>query len=135
MESSSVGPPARPAPGMAAATAPATVLAGKPTASALSKDDLHRYRLALASQARRFKLYPAQAKTLGWTGTAELRIDVDRNGRSRTPLLVRSSGHEALDRAALAMIEAGAQRARLPDGLMGREFSVTLPVVFNLEDE
>lgn len=109
--------------------------ASKAPVALVSADDLSRYRLALASQARRFKRYPTQARALGWTGTADIRVDVDRDGHVRSAILARTSGHEALDRAALAMIDAGAQRARLPDSLRGRYFSVTLPVVFNLEDE
>ncbi|MCF8199308.1 MAG: energy transducer TonB [Sulfuritalea sp.] len=126
---------ARPVPATKAANARAVGAAGKAAVSDLSKDDLHRYRLALASQARRFKRYPAQARALGWTGTADIRVDVDRDGHARGAILARSSGHEALDRAALAMIDAGARRTRLPDNLRGRDFSVRLPVVFNLEDE
>ena len=33
------------------------------------------------------------------------------------------------------MIDAGAQRARLPESLRGKAFAVVLPVVFNLDDE
>ena len=71
----------------------------------------------------------------GWTGTAEVRLEVGRDGRPRAATVGRSSGHESLDRAALTMIDAGALRASLPESLRGRNFAVVLPVVFNLEDE
>ncbi len=135
MVSPPVVPSARSAPARMAATSGAAGTVSKAPASILSTDALHLYRLALASQARRFKRYPAQARELGWTGTVDIRVEVGSDGRARTAILVHSSGHEALDRAALSMIDAGAQRARLPDRLRGRNFSVTLPVVFNLEDE
>jgi len=48
--------------------------------------------------------------------------------------LNKSSGHEVLDRAAQAMIEAGAERALVPDALQGKAFSLVLPVVFDLND-
>jgi len=49
--------------------------------------------------------------------------------------VVKSSGHEALDRAAQAMIDAAAARAAMPASLQGAAFAVTLPIVFNLEDQ
>jgi protein TonB len=121
-----------------AASAPAAA-SGSPlteaAASGEAADGLRGYRLAVASQARRFKRYPAQAMASGWAGTAEIRVEVASDGRPRPATVVRSSGHEVLDRAALAMIDAGALRARLPDSLRGRSFAVVLPVVFNLDDE
>ena len=98
-------------------------------------DGLRGYRLAVASQARRFKRYPAQAMASGWEGSAEVRVEVGSDGRPRTATVVRSSGHELLDRAALAMIDAGALRARVPENLRGKAFAVALPVVFNLDDQ
>jgi len=98
-------------------------------------DGLRGYRLAVASQARHFKRYPAQAMAYGWAGSADIRVEVGRDGQPRTATVARSSGHEALDRAALAMIDAGAMRARLPESLRGQAFAIVLPVVFNLDDE
>jgi len=98
-------------------------------------DSLRVYRIAVATQARRFKRYPAQAMASGWEGSAEIRVEVGSDGRPRAATVVRSSGHEPLDRAALAMIDAGALRARLPDTLRGKAFAVVLPVFFNLDDE
>ncbi len=123
--------PARPtAPGAVAAT-----LISETTASGVVLDGLRGYRLAVASQARRFKRYPAQAMAAGWAGSAEIRLEVASDGQPRDVTVSRSSGHELLDRAAQAMIDAGAQRARLPESLRGKAFAVVLPVVFNLEDD
>lgn len=123
--------PARPnAPGAVAAT-----LISEATASGVMLDGLRGYRLAVASQARRFKRYPAQAMASGWAGSAEIRLEVSSDGQPRDVTVSRSSGHELLDRAALAMIDAGAQRASVPESLRGRAFAVVLPVVFNLEDD
>lgn len=103
--------------------------------SAEALEGLRGYRLAVASQARRFKRYPAEARASGWTGSTEVRLEIGAEGLPRPATVSRSSGYDALDRAALAMIDAGAARARLPESLRGREFSVSLPVVFNLDDE
>lgn len=108
-------------------------LSANPT-SAEALDGLRGYRLAIASQARRFKRYPAEARASGWTGSTEVRLEVGAEGQPRPATVSRSSGHEVLDRAALAMIDAGAARARLPDSLRGREFAVSLPVEFRLDE-
>jgi protein TonB len=121
------------------ATAAAGSVAGslltEANASGEAMDGLRGYRLAVASQARRYKRYPAQAMASGWTGSAEIRVEVGQDGRPRAATVARTSGHETLDSAALAMIDAGALRARLPDSLRGKTFSIVLPVVFNLDDE
>lgn len=104
-------------------------------ASGEAADGLRGYRLAVATQARRFKRYPAQATASGWSGSTEVRVEVAADGRPRAATVARSSGHETLDRAALTMIDAGALRARLPESLRGKAFAVVLPVVFNLDEE
>ncbi|MCX7156539.1 MAG: TonB family protein [Rhodocyclales bacterium] len=131
-----------PAPAAVATSAPAGpagstsgVLLTETNASGETVDSLRVYRMAVAVQARRFKRYPAQAMASGWEGSADIRLEVGSDGRPRAASVVRSSGHELLDRAALTMIDAGALRARLPDTLRGKAFAVVLPVFFNLDDE
>lgn len=130
------GPPGLTAARSTGAATPAgagsSLTANAPSADTL--DGLRGYRLAIASQARRFKRYPAEAKASGWAGVTEVRLEVGAEGLPRPASVTRSSGHEALDRAALAMIDAGAARARLPDSLRGREFAVSLPVEFRLDE-
>ena len=133
-------PESQPVAAAAATSVRATGMAGsslmtEASATGDAADGLRGYRLALAVQARRFKRYPAQAMASGWAGSAEIRIEIGSDGRPRAATLVRSSGHELLDRAALAMIDAGALRARLPESLRDRAFAVVLPVVFSLEEE
>ncbi len=118
-----------------AAGAGGTSLLTEAGASAEAVDGLRGYRLAVATQARRYKRYPTQAMASGWAGSADIRVEVGRDGRPRAATVARSSGHEALDQAALAMIDAGALRARVPDSLRGQAFAVVLPVVFNLEEQ
>lgn len=122
-------------PAVATAGAASGALVTEANASGEVVDGLRGYRLAVASQARRFKRYPAQAMASGWAGSADIRVEVGGDGRPHAATVVRSSGHEALDRAALTMIDAGALRARLPESLRGKAFAVVLPVVFNLDDE
>jgi protein TonB len=134
------GPAAAPA--AAAPSAPAGpagstsgVLLTETSATGETVDSLRTYRMAVAVQARRFKRYPAQAMASGWEGSADIRVEVGSDGRPRAATVARSSGHEPLDRAALAMIDAGALRARLPESLRGKAFAVVLPVFFSLDEQ
>lgn len=136
-------PAPTPAPVLAPAASAAASAAGSASGVLLTQanatgqalDGLRGYRLSVAGEARRFKRYPPPAMAAGWAGTAEVRLEVGDDGRPRPATVGRSSGHDALDRAALSMIDAGALRASLPESLRGKSFAVVLPVVFNLDDE
>jgi len=116
-------------------TGPSTSVADSGAGSPTAVDGLRGYRIALASQARRYKRYPPQAMGAGWEGRADIRLTVGADGLPQTVALLNSSGHDALDRAALAIIDAGAARTRVPDSLRGQVFAVVLPVVFDLNDQ
>lgn len=98
-------------------------------------DGLRAYRIVLAREARVHRHYPPLARERGWTGTAEVSVDVSREGQARQVLLARSSGHDILDREAVSMIARAAASAALPDSLRGHAFTVRLPVVFDLDDK
>lgn len=119
---------------LAAGEASRTSVAPSPSGAGPDPDGLRSYRMALAREARRFKRYPREAKAAGWTGTAEVRLEVGEGGTARTPSLARSSGHEALDGAALAMTAAAAQATAVPAVLRGKAFTVVLPVEFELAE-
>jgi protein TonB len=98
----------------------------------LDADGLRRYVVALAAAARGEGQYPALALERGWSGTAEVRIDVAESGRPRLSL-ARSSGHELLDRQALALLARAAAATPAPASLQGRAFSVNVPVAFEAQ--
>lgn len=125
-------PATQTAPATATAVAPASLPASAD--AGLSVDGVRRYRLSLAAQARRFKRYPAQALASGWAGTAEIRLEIGSDGQPKSVEVLHSSGYAVLDRSALTMIEAGAQRTPVPAELRGKAFSVVLPVVFDLTE-
>lgn len=101
----------------------------------LDANGLRQYRLSLAVASRRFKRYPRQALEQGWSGTAEVRVAVAATGVPQFAELLSSSGHAALDAAALDMINHAALHTVVPSSLRGRTFSVPLPVVFNIDSE
>jgi protein TonB len=101
----------------------------------IDADGLRKFRLDLATQARRSKNYPPRALAAGWRGTAEVRLTVERGGILREPELLRSSGFPVLDAAALDMLARAAPQTAIPESLTGRTFSVVLPVVFDVTAE
>ena len=48
--------------------------------------------------------------------------------------LSQSSGFEPLDQAALELLELAVHSAVLPETLRGRQFALTLPIHFRLDD-
>lgn len=122
--------------GLAVATpADAGAMAGALAGDGLDADGLRGYRVALAREAKRFKRYPARALEAGQAGTTELRVTLGRVGMVEDIRIAKSSGHELLDQAALAMMRQAATRAPVPETLRGRLFAVTLPVIFDLRDD
>jgi len=90
-------PAAAPAP----APAPATVTAAAaPAAVSVSPS----WRQALAGWIAARKSYPAAARRRGTEGMVTLRFTVERSGRVVAVAVVRGSGSEALDEAALAIL-------------------------------
>lgn len=135
-EEAGPGPAAAGQPGPQAAVPPTPAPAGALAAASEgpNPDGVRAYRLGLARGARAYKRYPELARERGWEGTAEVRVDVSREGRPRQVLLARSSGHELLDREAVAMLARAAAAAAVPESLRGREFAVSLPVLFDLSE-
>jgi protein TonB len=72
--------------------------------------------------------YPDEAKRRGWIGMVQLELDLDQAGRVTAARVLRSSGHEILDRAAL---EAARTWEFSPATMGGRPVPVTVPVPVN----
>jgi protein TonB len=97
-------------------------------------EGLRAYRIGLAREARAHRRYPPLARERGWTGTAEVRVDVSPGGQPWQVLLARSSGHDILDREAVLLMRNAAATTVLPDSLRGREFAVRMPVTFDIAE-
>jgi len=94
---------------------------------------LEKYRLALIDAARRYKHYPTHAMERGWQGRVEVRLVVGSNGAVRSALINRSSNYRILDDQALDMVKKGTGREPIPSALQGREFTLDIPVIFELQ--
>jgi len=123
-----------PPPVAASAPAPASSEPPAKSAEALDASLLEAYRLALIDAAKRYKRYPVQAMERGWEGRVEIRVVVGANGTIKSALVKRSSKYQILDDQALDMVKrafnALAQAQPVPHG---REFTVDVPVIFELQ--
>ena len=102
---------------------------------ALNKNDVAELRASLGSAAKRFKRYPRLARERAWEGTVEVVLVYNAHLPSPEIRVGRSSGRTTLDEQAVDMLSRAVQTTALPAGLKGRDFQVTLPVVFSLEDD
>jgi len=124
----------------AASTPPSGVVASAaprpPAAHAPAVDDdmVARYRQQLIGAARRYKRYPRAAMDNQWEGAAEVAMVVGANGRIVEMTISRSSGHAVLDRQAIDMFRKAKPLVPIPAALHGREFRVTLKVIYSLRD-
>lgn len=122
--------PSVPAPGVQARVEP------QPAAPAPSPDEaglIAKFRLDIIAQAKRFKRYPRLAMDNNWEGRADVRIVFGADGKRISMSIVRSSGHEALDKQALDTL--GKAFVPVPAALRGKEFDVVIPVIYSLKDE
>jgi len=94
---------------------------------------LEKYRLALIDAVKRYKRYPTYAMERGWQGRVEVRLVVGSNGAVRSALIKRSSNYRILDDQALDMVKKGTGREPIPSALHGREFTLDIPVIFELQ--
>jgi protein TonB len=125
-----------PSPGAAGAAGHGEpTLAPRPGDDALDLGSLAQYRLALIGAAKHHRLYPESAVERGWQGRVTVRLDIDADGSVAAALVRRSSGHGALDQQALEMLRKAAGLTPLPPALRSREFSVDVPVLFELRGE
>ncbi len=120
---------AAPQPPVAATTAP-----GARVGSEADTGTLEQYRLALIVATRRYKRYPAIAMEKGWQGRVEVHMVIGVNGMVASASIKTSSGHEVLDNQALDMLKKGKTTVPIPASLRGREFSIDVPVIFNLDN-
>ena len=122
------------APPSLASTSPEPAAAlDKVPADAFDPNLFDAYRLALINAAKRYKRYPVRAMERGWEGRVEIRVVVDANGTIKSALVKSSSRYQVLDDQALDMVrKAFSAIAQVQPAPRGREFTVDVPVIFEL---
>ncbi len=134
--------PARAAPTEPSPSAPTLARTEQPAASAPPSagaeppfaGSLAQYRLQLISAAKRYKRYPRVAIDNSWEGVAEIRMIVGTDGLIASLIVRKGSGYEILDQEALQWIRKAKPMTPIPAALRGKEFTVDIPVIFNLKE-
>lgn len=133
-------PPVEPVAAARGALAPGAAI-GEPTLApragedALDLGSLAQYRLALIGSAKRHRLYPPYAIERGWHGRVGVHLAIGADGALAAAEVRSSSGHAVLDAQAVEMLRKAAALTPLPPALRSREFTLEVPVVFELRGE
>jgi protein TonB len=83
----------------------------------------------LIAQLERYKRYPPQAH--GKLGEARLAFSIDRQGRVVTSRIVHSSGSDALDDEALALVKRAEPLPPPPAGVPDDQLSFVVPIRYH----
>ena len=106
---------------------------GTSASATLSKGDAAtltaQWGSAIRARIEKRKRYPAAAKGAG--GKVTLRLTVNRNGALAGVSVAKSSGHAALDDAAIKAVRSAGRFAAAPKGLADASYSFTLPISFS----
>jgi protein TonB len=93
----------------------------RPTSAAVAK-----WERLLVAQLERHKRYPPQAR--GHVGEARLAFSIDRSGHVVASRIVHSSGSDALDQEALALVKRAAPLPPPPAGMSDDQLSFVVPI-------
>ena len=118
-----------PAPEPVATLAPAPVAVPR----APSAEVIALYTKSLSEMFARYKEYPRIAALRGWEGSVTMRLRVAPSGRLVGAEVLKSSGYDALDQQAIAMVSKAGALPVPPAGLNGADFAVLVPIDFRLE--
>lgn len=99
------------------------------TLSQVQANDLKSsWGASIRSRVERRKSYPATAGRA--SGTVTVRLTVTRAGALAGVSVAQSSGHPALDQAALRAVQSARSFPAAPAGLQDASYSFTLPIAF-----
>jgi protein TonB len=98
----------------------------------LSPALLGHYGETIASALAGYMEYPRSAQVWRWQGVVTMRLQVAPSGRLLDAQIRTSSGHEVLDREAIAMAWRPQRLPPLPEGVRDQEVTVLVPIVFRL---
>lgn len=144
-------PPSQPVRPVAAASTPAaptatpTPAAAPPSTGATPNappinDPAARRREAdyfalLSAHLNRRKTYPAEARQARQQGIVSVRFTVDRAGNVSNISIRRSSGHDLLDAATMALVQRVAPLPRMPASMRRDAITITLPIEYSLNTD
>lgn len=90
------------------------------------------YKSALSTAIAQKRNYPQSAREHDLQGHVEVRAVIGRAGQLKRATIMESSGHRALDQAALAAVKNAAPFAAMPSRLQRTQIAVREPFDFEL---
>ena len=90
------------------------------------------WKLSLVARIEQHKQYPEEARLKRDQGVVQVFFVLDREGRVLESRVVRSSGANALDEEALALLKRAEPYPPPPEVLSGDHVKLTVPIRFNL---
>jgi protein TonB len=128
----------QPAPVAAPVPSPAppqpVALKTEPSVSPVEPGLLLIFGQSISKEIKRHQRYPPLAQRRGWEGTAEVLLQIAADGKVTSITLGKSSGRSVLDEEALNMVRRASPLPQAPQNLRGRELTVTVPIVFKLQE-
>lgn len=91
------------------------------------------YYRSLNQLMRQKRSYPRSARRLGLEGTVLVEMVVDKRGQIIDVKVVRSSGHDVLDRAALAQVQQIGRVPQIPSELNKPSMTFHIPFDYRLQ--
>lgn len=101
-------------------------------ASIQAKPDFGWLMQTLWSRVAELKRYPHEARLNHWQGNVVVRAVIDEHGHLLEVTIATSSGHEALDRAAIEVIKRSCPLA-LPQPLGRSQIVLRVPIQYRLD--
>jgi len=96
------------------------------------EDIRSRYLSRVLRRLQEAKRYPSQARRREIEGRVELELVIRKDGSASPGKILRSSGHDILDDAALQMVERAAPFESLPEELGVERLELMVPVSYTL---
>jgi protein TonB len=120
--------PAPAIPSRSSSAAPSTAPGTNPRARQQEAD----YFSLVSAHLNRRKTYPVEARQARQQGVVTVRFTVDRNGGVSVTSIKRSSGHDVLDQATLALLQRVAPLPRMPATMQRDSVTLSLPIDYTL---
>jgi protein TonB len=106
--------------------------AGGKTKEARGTVSLSTYQSRLVAHLRRYRTYPSTARSKRLQGTAVVSFTIDKNGRVVGSSLAKGTGHQILDREAVAMVRRASPFPAMPAGIGKSRLTVRAPIRFDM---
>lgn len=121
-----------PTPALAGTAATTTPTPGSDPRAKRAEAD---YFSLVSAHLNRRKVYPTEAKKARQQGVVTVRFTVDRAGNVSNISIRRTSGHDILDAATLALVQRVAPLPKMPASMQRDSVTLALPIDYSLKTD